>query len=109
MAEKSGASLPDRGVYRSVPLGSKKTVQSGEIAGPCGAVVGYLPRGPALSTDTASPHYCVSPSSQGPSDNIARVHPVQPSRPIRLWPGNLRYMPGLRAKIRIQPQDEATG
>jgi hypothetical protein len=63
----------------------------------------------ALSRDTPSSCFCLSPSASGSSDDTARVNPIQPTR-IRnwLWPRNLHHLLGLWSKIRLQLQDEAT-
>ena len=108
-AEKSGPSIQNRRIYSSVSLGSEKSVQSGKIAPPRGAVVDYGLRGPAFSRDTPSSCFCLSPSASGSSDDTARVNPIQPTR-IRnwLWPRNLHHLLGLWSKIRLQLQDEAT-
>jgi hypothetical protein len=58
---KSGSSVSNRRVYSSVSFSSEKLVQSGKIGPPCGAVVEYGLRGPALSADTASSCFCLSP------------------------------------------------
>jgi hypothetical protein len=59
-AEKSGPSRQNRGVYRPVSLGSKKSVQSPKVAPPYRALVEYGLRGSAFSTDTASSCFCLS-------------------------------------------------
>jgi len=108
-AEKSRSGVQGRGIHRSVPAGNEKTVENGKIAGARGTVVGRCNRSPPLFADTGAPCDCVPPPAQGPSDNPARPHPLSFARPLRLWPGNVYYLPGLRAKIRIRPQGQTTG
>jgi hypothetical protein len=107
--EKSGSGIQGRGIYRSVSLGNEKTIESGKITGARGTVVGRGPRSPAVFPDTGAPCDCVSAPAQRPSDNTSRFNAIQAARPIRLWAGNLYYLPGLRAKIRVRPQGQTAG
>jgi len=109
-AEKSGPSTENRGGYHAVSFACEKRVQSGKTAAPWGAVVECGAGGPALSTDSISACFCLSPSAQESPDDTARSNPIQSTRMrTSLLPRNLHHLPGLRAKIRLQPQEQAAG
>ncbi len=108
--EKTGPGDQNRGVFDSVSLGSEKSAQSGEIARPCGAVVEYGPRGSALSKDAASSCFRLSASASESSDNTARAKPIESTRKrICGCSRDVRHLLGLRSKIRLRPQVQATG
>jgi hypothetical protein len=107
---KSSPSTQSQGGYSFVSCGSDNSVQSGKIPFPCGGVVECGLRCPAFSTDTDSTCLCLPPLAQRTSDNSARLAPFPPARiPICLLPRNLHHLLGLRPKIRVQLQNQATG